>query len=498
MALALVLLGHGRLALVVVVLGLILATAGASSPRVHAFLERVFAAVSQAVGTVLTIVMIGLVEVVVMLPVSLVQLLLRPRSPWARGGRWQPRVDADGLERRGFGIEPVDAAAPTGPARRGARLLPVVVGAVVVAVLVDFVLGAAVDHLWGRDRPAVDAAATEVFPDEPALAGSPWAAAHYRALEQRRFEFTPFLYSQLADVRTDGLNSEGGERHSYRPAGDPVSMPDLWFFGGSALWGEGQRDEHTIPSEVARLAEAEGLPVQVRNLGAPGYGTWQEALLFERRLAHDPPPAIAVFYDGANDDAMQRQHVTEDPTHLRLPEVHLDITGQPIGRGADPPGRSGDDPFVPVWERYVEASLVAKGIRQARSILGGGEASSTTVPDPVDATGETTGGRRLTEATVAVAARSRALAGLLGDRHGVVTRFFWQPLGAPPRGYRDAARELEPGTVDLTAVLEDADSPVWIDASHPNEQGAERIATVLWRHLRGDVEAWYEPDRGTP
>ncbi len=56
----------------------------------------------------------------------------------------------------------------------------------------------------------------------------------------------------------------------------------VWFFGASALFGDGQRDDHTIPSEFARLAEADGIPVEVRNYGRPGIAMWQELELFEQ------------------------------------------------------------------------------------------------------------------------------------------------------------------------------------------------------------------------
>lgn len=73
------------------------------------------------------------------------------------------------------------------------------------------------------------------------------------------------------------------------------------MFGGSALWGTGARDDHTIPSEVARLAEHDGQVWEVINYGESGYVIWQEAILLAQLCAAGNRPNAVVFYDGAND-----------------------------------------------------------------------------------------------------------------------------------------------------------------------------------------------------
>lgn len=58
-----------------------------------------------------------------------------------------------------------------------------------------------------------------------------------------------------------------------------VDEPELvvWFFGGSTMFGFGQRDEHTIPSEIVRSPAADGHRIEAVNVGTPTWAIWQEA-----------------------------------------------------------------------------------------------------------------------------------------------------------------------------------------------------------------------------
>lgn len=488
-------LGHWPLAVAVLVIGATVAVVTTVSPIAQRFVAHLFAALSHGVGTALSFVLLGLLELLVMAPAAALQRILPRRGPWGHdAGSWQRHPPLEGLERRGFGTEP---SVPVGHARHVARTANLVAGAVVVAVLVDFTAGAAIDHLRDDRQPSAGAGLTDVDPAmAPALAESSWAATYYEGLQRLRFEYVPFLYSRLVDTATPHVHSQGGVRRSYQSAADG-DLPDVWLFGGSHLWGEGQRDDHTIPSELARIAQEDGLDIRVVNRGAPGYSSWQEALLFERVLAADPAPDLAVFYHGSNDTRMQAEHTTADPTHFDYPAIHETVTGQPIGVAAAAPVVDDDDPdgrFAPVWDRYVEASLVAKGLRQLRSAVAtdrAGAAPTAVAGDAPEASDSDT-----IATTVAVYRRSRALSQSLGQQAGVTTRFFWQPEASPTSTYRAIAREVAPDTVDLTDALAGTDDPVWIDAVHTNELGARLAADALWRHLRPDIEAWYERERG--
>ena len=107
---------------------------------------------------------------------------------------------------------------------------------------------------------------------------------------------------RLEDHATEHVNVRDGARMTLE-ARCQCPRLTVWFFGGSAAFGIGQRDEHTVASELVRIAEADGVRLEVRNFGAPAWTLWQEYEAFAARLI-DPDerrPDIVVFYDGFND-----------------------------------------------------------------------------------------------------------------------------------------------------------------------------------------------------
>lgn len=96
------------------------------------------------------------------------------------------------------------------------------------------------------------------------------------------------LGTTLKDFTGTYLNISNGSRVSYSPHDPEITV---WFFGGSTMFGIGERDNPTMPSEVAKLAEADGIRIRVENLGV----TWQETELFEQQLTlGKEKPALAV------------------------------------------------------------------------------------------------------------------------------------------------------------------------------------------------------------
>lgn len=112
----------------------------------------------------------------------------------------------------------------------------------------------------------------------------------------------PYLGFNWPDHQGKYVNVQNGERKSYEPPGLTDDSPEVWFFGGSALYGFGsQRDEHTVPSEFARAAERDGIRVRVRNFGSPAYVNYQEVSLLAKLLASGGTPDLVIFFDGYND-----------------------------------------------------------------------------------------------------------------------------------------------------------------------------------------------------
>lgn len=396
-------------------------------------------------------------------------------------------------------------------ARRVARLVLSLVGWLAVIVALDWAVGAVWNTVDDPNRPASSdegpssPASSDAGPvtrdpriDEPAMADSPWRTEYFNELGGLRYEYVPFVYPRLLETHLRYINSADGIRRSYEPPARPgVSPPVVWVFGGSAVWGEGQRDMHTIPSEMARASEADGLPVRVVNFGERSYVLWQELQVFEHELAHRPPPDLAVFYDGPNEQGVQFEYAINDPQVAD----YVRLNGLLTGVGLEPDASTSSSPtsgstvrqeVSSLYGRYRDHSAVARLLRGAQSLFGAQMAEAqTNDPPPVS---EEQSAEILANA-LAVYKRGRSVARMIGEDHRVGTRFFWQPAFPDVQvgsDIRNAAATLEPETVDLLDIFDAVPAPgVYIDVIHTNELGARLAGEAIWQHLRPDVRSLY-------
>ncbi|MEM6935338.1 MAG: SGNH/GDSL hydrolase family protein [Pseudomonadota bacterium] len=134
----------------------------------------------------------------------------------------------------------------------------------------------------------------------PALGDAPWASAYFRELRQaRRTEWSAWEYWRRKPFSGEYINiDESGLRRSWSP---DAPTHNIWMAGGSTVWGTGARDDHTLPSALARSLAQRGLNARVLNLGESGYVSGQSQLRVLRRLESEPAPDLVVFYDGVND-----------------------------------------------------------------------------------------------------------------------------------------------------------------------------------------------------
>jgi len=94
---------------------------------------------------------------------------------------------------------------------------------------------------------------------------------------------------------------ERGLRRTWGPESLPDDAKKVFFFGGSAMWGTGARDAHTIPSQVAKILDQKGIAVRCFNFGESGYVSTQELIALALEVRRGNIPDVAVFYDGFND-----------------------------------------------------------------------------------------------------------------------------------------------------------------------------------------------------
>ncbi len=186
--------------------------------------------------------------------------------------------------------------------QRGRNLLALL-GFTLSTALLIFLLAALSSRLiessgiQGRLRGALDYRPLEFIDDGAA----PSAREFWAEQSAMRVRWLPYSYWTVAPFAGRFINvDEAGRRHTPAQAIDPAS-PRLYFFGGSAVWGEGARDAYTIPAQVARLLARRGSPAQVENYAQTGYVSWQDLLLFQAQLALGNAPELAVFYQGFND-----------------------------------------------------------------------------------------------------------------------------------------------------------------------------------------------------
>lgn len=169
----------------------------------------------------------------------------------------------------------------------------------------------------------------------------------------RRFPFE----GRYIRVGQDGLRITPQESQQKVPA------TRVFFFGGSTMWGSYQRDDHTIPAEVAKRATQSGraTEIAVTNFGESGYVFTQEMIALVLELQAGNVPSIAVFYDGINDVASTLQN-----GHAGIPQNESNRAAEfAMGRALHPP-YWGTRAYIRSWIALAGATVgqfkIAQGI----------------------------------------------------------------------------------------------------------------------------------------
>lgn len=491
-------LGHPTRAAALAAVALGAAIAVAAGVPVARLVERA----AETLARWFAVVAFGLVGLIAIVPAWTWRKIRRAKGVGPASSGWQPtRTDVIHPDGRGN-------------ARTRSRWrVPTLVGMAVIVLAADYGLGWSWDQVFAA-RPVPGSASAPTAPTTsvpvsgetdlapgtepdprataPAMAGAPWAARYFADLQRQPFGYWPLIGSHPEDLATPYINVEDWVRRSWAPPGPAAARPQIWFFGGSAMFGEGQRDEHTIPSEVARLAEADGLPVRVLNFGQRGWVHWQEMLLFEQQLAGRPRPAIAVFLDGPNDLESVGAFPDNVP-NTRNPTKEDAENGGPralVTTVLAPPAPSLVEQVRAAYEQHSAVRKIARwtGVLPEPA---GAEPDPTTTTTTPGGTGTFAGVDDVRPA-ITIYRRGRDLTDHIAEGAGVPVEHFLQPQYYKDLPVWTYVRENWPGpTTDLSDAMGDEADAVYLDGVHTNERGAHLVAEAMWARLRPTVRTWY-------
>lgn len=429
-------------------------------------LHRAAAWLGRTAGDVVATVVFGVLGLLAVLAPWLVQ---RPVGvdPLATRRGWIPRDALPVGPRRPWSDDPAATRRPFGERARG-PLAVLAATAVVVGVVV-----------WqqGADEREEQAAVERVLSEAP---GDLESAAWYAELREDmawvlddRVGLRPFEVYRVLDVETRHVNVRDGERLSWRAPACDCERVQLWLYGGGAVFGLEQRDQHTIASQLAKLAYEDGLVVDVRNRGIPEQMHWRTSFRFSWDLTWEDAPDLVAFYDG----------VEEVSSALVLSERGLGDTRAP---------------FEPYSELLYEELFDVPA--QLEPPPGVDDIAWPTVSDlPNDDPG------RL---AVVRYDRARQMSRDAAAGAEVPIRWFWQPTshahppserrleagsdGTDPTraaAFSRAVALLDEEVVDLTDVFSAEEEPIFADEAHHSERGARLVAEAMYRVLEPQLRA---------
>lgn len=295
----------------------------------------------------------------------------------------------------------------------------------------------------------------------PAFANVPWAddlkAEQNRFSASPRPDDSPYGPWSLPDFSGEYTNVSDNQRRSYQATCD-CPRKVVWVVGTSAAFGLGQRDDHTIASNLVRLGEQNGLRLEVRNLSVPGMTLHNEVDGVTKHLELDAErPDLIVFYDGFNDFLYEYIYATVHPDSFLEPKDWegpwlADYLGQ-----AEPPDL--DSERIAPLAQHAAASY--RKLRDQIAATADGYGVATEFFLQADAFADPTqsaGFEKILNRAMNTVARQRTLPLVLGE----------------------IAEALGPAVHNMREVVPSIDEPVFADPAHMNETGSMIIAQHMY------------------
>lgn len=453
----------------------------AGCARADARARRAVLALATGLGAVL----LGLtVAITLYLPGAFGGILERRRR--RRPPQWTERTAPLAAERRDA-LRPFAPGAPAAVARRNlVGVLAVVAAVGLLAVVVedrrstpptsgievaapsDAVGAGGLDLDAGEEQLALMALARDTkLSSLAAYDGVAFADAMQSEQQQLRDEnlvAADVGGRRVEDFEGRYVNVTDGERASAPPPPCPTcEEATVWFVGGSAAFGFGQRDDHTVASALVQLAAAEGWSLTMRNFAVPGLTVHEEAEVVRARLdAGEPPPDVVIFYDGYNDtSATLMSSIVDGVDPARDDHLDFDQWAMVLEGGRDP-NLAGS----PTEMGELVADKYRRVVRSASEELDavGAEALFVYQPDAIATAHQYDAATPLWKLPERFRAFMDATSDVASDR-------------------------LAPDVLDLRNLFDAQPEPVFFDLMHLNEPGGRWVAEAILPSLVERLES---------
>jgi hypothetical protein len=181
----------------------------------------------------------------------------------------------------------------------------------------------------------------DVYARLPNYANVTWATQHYRELNQLKSDYKSFIGWRHEPFQGETINIGGRYAQRQTINDGRHKSKKVYFFGGSAMWGVGARDDGTIPSE---FATATGFWSE--NFGEFAYTAHQGLVLLVQLLQDGHRPDIVVFYDGVNDVGAKCRLELTPNSHLYEAIIDRRLSNL---EPTEPPPTAFSHYFAPLW-----------------------------------------------------------------------------------------------------------------------------------------------------
>jgi lysophospholipase L1-like esterase len=339
---------------------------------------------------------------------------------------------------------------------------------------------------------------------QEAYGNEPWAPDYFKNLNKVHMRWYPYAYWKATPMSSRYLNIDAdGNRVTWtKPNRGGRDRPVLHLFmvGGSTTWGTGVRDDHTLPSLLARrFATNPNYDVEVTNLGQIGYVTTQELILLYQLLRRGQRPDLVIFLDGVNEAFTGYQNGIGGLTQSEFFRAQeFSMLGSSWGRKT-------------LYRTAIRTALMSTGLADLAKLLTGKD-NPNTLPHEVKPMAllsylappqDFEGTQAVERDVVEMYLFNVDLVRMLGDHFKFRSLFYWQPTvfsknhlvpferallpGDPMREkffkgtYKlVAAAAASNGIIDISDILNNRNQLDFIDPYHLNEAAngivADRMA----------------------